>query len=286
MIFARLVVLVELVQGIEAAQAGPCVHPSRIHLTLFVIALDCQGLVLDVDKGDPIHVVLAVGDLQTACVGGQSFNRHIDASVLVPNPGFGRVPVEKPQKVHRSARAAPGLPNGAGRGFGLARVEEPVHILLVLHPSLGAHHEVGVGAQIDLLGEEGLGLWGLLLTARDEPVQRREGLEHGRQLEHEDLPLEDLRDHNLELGSVLFVNSVLPPHLEEFVNPVEEEGLIHLDEAPSVNPEDVYKVLQSFSDLFVGAFHVDTHFLGAEKVVLLSPHHHETCRGQEVVRNA
>ena len=84
-------------------------------------------------------------------------------------------------------------------------------------PHLGVHHEAGVGSQLDLLAEEGLGLWGLLLTARDEPVQPCEAREHGRELEHEDLPLEVIYEHILELGPVILINSVLALQLDEFV---------------------------------------------------------------------
>ena len=98
--------------------------------------------------------------------------------------------MRKFQQVHSSARAAPGHPDGAARVRAHLWVHEPLHVLEVIHEVyVGAHHEAGVGPQIDLLGEEGPSLRGVLLTPGDEPVQRREAPEHGRQLVHKDLPL-------------------------------------------------------------------------------------------------
>ena len=133
--FPRLGILVELVQGIEAAEAGPCVHALRVHPTLFVRALDCHGLVLDVHEGNPVHGILVVGDLHPACVGGESSGLGSGASGLIPNLDEKRVLVDKLQKVHLGACARPGHPDGAARVRSHLWVQEPVQALSL--PSTG-----------------------------------------------------------------------------------------------------------------------------------------------------
>ena len=180
MYFPWTVVLVELVQGIEAAEAGPCVHPLRIHPTLFVIALDCQGLVLDVHEGNPVHGILVVGDLHTASVEWQISLLLFGASVLVPNLGDERVPFVRNSK---RSTAAPVRPPAI-------QMELLEFVLISGKRNLCTFSRSSTKYMlVPLLGEEGPSLRRVLLTPGDEPVQRREALEHGRQLVHKDLPL-------------------------------------------------------------------------------------------------
>ena len=191
MCFPRLGILVELVQGIEAAEAGPCVHALRVHPSAL---RQSPGLPMDwflmFMKAIPVMDYSVVGDLHPACVGGESSGLGSGASGLIPNLDEKRVLVDKLQKVHLGACARPGHPDGAARVRSHLWVQEPVQALSALHGAyVGAHDEAGVGPQIDLLGQKRPGLRRVLLTPGDEPVQRREALEHGRQLVHEDLTL-------------------------------------------------------------------------------------------------
>ena len=70
------------------------------------------------------------------------------------------------------------------------------------------------------------------------------------------------------------------------VSPLQATSPNILDQLEAPSPKCIHDVLQSLSDLFVGALHFLTHFPGAVKVVLLSPHCHKTARSQEVVRDA
>ena len=125
-----------------------------------------------------------------------------------------------------------------------------------------AHDEAGVRPKIDHLAEERFPFWGIVRAARQEPVKSGVALPHGRQLAHEDIPLENQHSRILDLVPLrLQIVPKLALRSGETVLPL-QGTLLHreIDLLRAPLPEGSDNVLQSRSAVLIDVIHAVPHF--------------------------